>query len=131
MGDVLMRGKLLSVVERDGMHEVRNRLEAAHGCFLGCAGGGTRQLGDFGQFGFALDQREQAAFASSADDCITLPVSQTSLRTTIAGRSEMSILLGIRPRPAFLPARLLYRFPRRRRQRHKLPPSRLSCQIIW
>jgi hypothetical protein len=30
MGDVLMRGKLLSVVERDGVHEVRNRLEAAH-----------------------------------------------------------------------------------------------------
>jgi hypothetical protein len=39
MSDVLMRGKLLSVVERDGVHEVRNRLEAAHGCFLGCAGG--------------------------------------------------------------------------------------------
>ena len=29
------------------------------------------------------------------------------LRATMAGRSEMSILLGIRPRPAFLPARLL------------------------
>jgi hypothetical protein len=30
IGDVLMRGKLLSVVERDGVHEVRNRLEATH-----------------------------------------------------------------------------------------------------
>ena len=62
MGDVLMRGKLLSVVERDGVHEVADRLEATHGCLLCCAGGCTGQLGDFGQLGFALDQREQAAF---------------------------------------------------------------------
>ena len=31
MGDVLMRGKLLSVVEGDGVHEVADRLEATHG----------------------------------------------------------------------------------------------------
>src|SRR5271167_1619031 len=77
MGDVLMRGKLLSVVERDGVHEVADRLEATHGCLLRCAGGRTRQLGDFGQLGFALDQREQAAFVSGADDGVALPVSQT------------------------------------------------------
>ena len=36
------------------------------------------ELGDFGQFGFALDQREQAAFPSSADNCITLPARDDS-----------------------------------------------------
>ena len=36
-----------------------------------------RQLGDFSELGFALDQREQAAFVSSADDGVALPVSQT------------------------------------------------------
>src|SRR5262252_7797378 len=85
MGDVLMRGKLLSVVERDGVHEVRNRFEAAHGCFLGCA-------------------------PPLRPPLTTVSPSQSPrrvLRATIAGRSEMSILLGIRPRPAFLPARLL------------------------
>ena len=79
MGDVLMRGKLLSVVERDGVHEVADRLEPTHGCLLCCAGGCTRQLGDFGQLGFALDQREQAAFVPGADDGVALPVSQTGL----------------------------------------------------
>jgi hypothetical protein len=54
-----------------------------------------------------LDQGEQAAFVSGADDSVALPVSQTGLAATMAGRSEMSFLLGIRPRPAFLPARLL------------------------
>ena len=79
MGDVLMRGKLLSVVERDGVHEVADRLEATHGCLLCCAGSRTRQLDDFGQLGFALDQREQAAFVPGADDGVALPVSQTGL----------------------------------------------------
>ena len=30
MGDVLMRGEFLSVVEGDGVHEVADRLEATH-----------------------------------------------------------------------------------------------------
>ena len=33
---------------------------------------------DFGQLGFALDQREQAAFVPGTDNGIALPVSQTS-----------------------------------------------------
>ncbi len=37
----------------------------------------ARQFDDFGQLGFALDQREQAAFVSSTDNGIALPVSQT------------------------------------------------------
>ena len=74
MGDILMRGEFLSVVEGDGVHEVADRLEATHGCLLCCAGGRTRQLGDFSELGFALDQREQAAFVSGADDDITLAV---------------------------------------------------------
>ena len=76
MGDVLMRGEFLSIVEGDGVHEVTNRLEATHGCVLCCAGGRTRQLGDFGELGFALDQGEQAAFVPGADDGVALPVSQ-------------------------------------------------------
>jgi hypothetical protein len=48
MGDVLMRGEFLSVVEGDGVHEVADRLEATHGSLLCRAGGRTRQLGDFG-----------------------------------------------------------------------------------
>ncbi len=43
-----MRGKLLSIVEGDGVHEVADRLEATHGCLLCCAGGRTGQLDDFG-----------------------------------------------------------------------------------
>src|SRR5271169_1817647 len=78
MGDVLMRGEFLSVVEGDGVHEVADRLEATHGSLLCRAGGGTRQLGDFSELGFALDQREQAAFVSGADDGVALPISQTS-----------------------------------------------------
>jgi hypothetical protein len=77
MGDVLMRRELLSVVEGDGVHEVADRLEATHGCPLCCVGGRTRQLDDFGQLGFALDQREQAALVSGTDNGIALPVSQT------------------------------------------------------
>src|SRR5271157_3127164 len=42
MGDILMRGEFLSVVEGDGVHEVADRLEATHGCLLCCAGGRTR-----------------------------------------------------------------------------------------
>src|SRR5271165_2018215 len=61
---------------RRGVHEVADRLEATHGCLLCCAGGRTRQLGDFSELGFALDQREQAAFVSGADDGVALPVSQ-------------------------------------------------------
>ena len=94
MGDVLMRSKLLSVVERDRVHEVRNGLEAAHGCFLGCAGGRTGQLGDFGQFGFALDQREQAAFVSGTDNGVALPVSQTGFARDMVGRSECRFYWG-------------------------------------
>ena len=75
----LMRGKLLSVVERDGVHEVADRIEATHCCLLCCAGSRTRQLDDFGQLGFALDQREQAAFVPGADNGVALPVSQTGL----------------------------------------------------
>jgi hypothetical protein len=48
--------ELLSIVE--GEHEVADRLEATHGCPLCCVGGRSRQLDDFGQLGFALDQRE-------------------------------------------------------------------------
>jgi hypothetical protein len=107
MGDVLMRRELLSIVEGDGVHEVADRLEATHGCPLCCVGGRSRQLDDFGQLGFALDQREQAAFVSGTDNGVALPVSQTAFRATMVGRSEMSILSGIRPRPAFLPPRLL------------------------
>src|SRR4029077_924022 len=44
MGDVLMRGEFLSVVEGDGVHEVADRLEATHGSLLCRAGGPTRQL---------------------------------------------------------------------------------------
>ena len=58
MGDILMRGKFLSVVERDGVHEVVDRLEATHGCPLRSAGGGTWQLTDFGELRLSLDQRE-------------------------------------------------------------------------
>jgi hypothetical protein len=76
MGDVLMRSELFPVVEGDGAHEVADRLEATHGCPLCCVGGRTRQLDDFGQLGFALDQREQAALVSGTDN---LPVSQTGL----------------------------------------------------
>jgi hypothetical protein len=72
-----MRRELLSVVKGDGVHEVADRLEATHGCPLCCVGGRARQLDDFGQLGFALDQREQAAFVSGADDGVALPVSQT------------------------------------------------------
>ena len=107
MGDVLMRGEFLSVVEGDGVHEVADRLEATHGSLLCSAGGRTRQLDDFGQLGFALDQREQAALVSGADNGIALPVPRRALRATMVGRLEMSILSGIRPRPAFWPPRLL------------------------
>src|SRR5271165_2372166 len=62
---------------RRGVHEVADRLEATHGCLLCCARGRTRQLDVFGELGFALDQREQAAFVSGADDGVALPVSQT------------------------------------------------------
>ena len=67
MGDVLMRGEFLSVVEGDGVDEVADRLEATHGCLLCCAGSRTRQLDDFGQLGFALDPQgasENAYFRS-------------------------------------------------------------------
>ena len=77
VGDVLMRGEFLSVVEGDGVYEVADRLEATHGSLLCRAGGGTRQLGDFSELGFAFDQREQAAFVSSADDGVAFPISQT------------------------------------------------------
>ena len=77
MGDVLMRRELLSVVEGDGVHEVADWLEATHGCPLCCVGGRARQLDDFGQLGFALDQRELAALVSGTDNGIALPVSQT------------------------------------------------------
>src|SRR5208337_3396082 len=36
----------------------------------------ARRIGDFSELGFALDQREQAAFVSGADDSVALPVSQ-------------------------------------------------------
>ena len=107
MGDVLMRGEFLSVVEGDGVHEVADRLEATHGCLLCRAGGGTRQLGDFSELGFALDQREQAAFVSGADDGVALPISQTSFARDNGWTFGNVNFLGIRPRPAFLPARLL------------------------
>ena len=74
MGDVLMRRELLSVVEGDGVHEVADWLEATHGCPLCCVGGRPRQLDNFGQLGFALDQREQAAFVSGTDNGIALLV---------------------------------------------------------
>jgi hypothetical protein len=48
MSNILMRGKFLSVVERDGMHEVVDRLEATHSCPLCSAGGRTPQLAYFG-----------------------------------------------------------------------------------
>ena len=72
-----MRRELLSVVKGDGVHEVADWLEAKHGCPLCCVGGRTRQLDDFGQLGFALDQREQAALVSGTDNGIALPDSQT------------------------------------------------------
>jgi hypothetical protein len=72
-----MRSELLSVVEGDGVREVADWLEATHACCLCCVGGRPRQLDDFGQFGFALDQREQAALVFGTDNGIALPVSQT------------------------------------------------------
>ena len=78
MGDILMRGKFLSVVERDGVHIVVDRLEATHGYPLRSAGGGTWQLADFGELRLSLDQREQAAFVSGADNGVTLPIPQAS-----------------------------------------------------
>ena len=74
----------------------------------GCAGGRTRQLGDFGQLGFTLDQHEQAAFVTGADDGVALPQSTRRIyaRQTLDAR-KCAILSGITPRPARMPARLL------------------------
>jgi len=49
------------------------------------------QLNDFGQLGFALDQREHAAFVSSTDNGIALPVSQTGFARD-NGRTLSSLL---------------------------------------
>ena len=48
MGDVLMRGEFLSVVEGDGVHEVADRLEATHGSLLCRAGGRSGWLSEQG-----------------------------------------------------------------------------------
>src|SRR4029077_11194814 len=78
MGDTLMRGEFLSVVKRDGVHEVADRLEATYGCPLCSAGGRTRQLADFGEERLSLDQREQATFVSGAGNGVALPIPQAS-----------------------------------------------------
>ena len=78
MGDILMRSEFLSVVKRDGVHEVVDRLEATHGCPLCSAGGRTPQFADFGELRLSLDQREQATFVSGADNGVTLPIPQAS-----------------------------------------------------
>ena len=51
-----MRGKLLSIVEGDGVHEVADRPEAKHGCLLCCAGGRAGQLMIL--VSWVFDQRE-------------------------------------------------------------------------
>ena len=107
MGDVLMRGEFLSVVEGDGVHEVADRLEATHGSLLCRAGGGMRQLGDFSELGFALDQREQAAFVSSADDGVALPVSQTGFARDNGWTFGNVDSIGDQATSGVLPARLL------------------------
>ena len=107
MGDVLMRGKLLSVVERDGVHEVADRLEATTAAFCVARAVARGNL-------MILDNWVLRSTSVSKPPLCPAPTTVSPsqspkrvLRATMAGRSEMSILLGIRPRPAFLPARLL------------------------
>ena len=89
------------------MHEVADRLEATHGSLLCCVGGRTRQLDDFGQLGFALDQGEQAAFVSGADDGVALPISQTGFACD-NGRTLGNInSIGDQAASGVLPPRLL------------------------
>jgi hypothetical protein len=81
--------------------------------------------------GFTLDQREQAAFVSGADDSVALPVSQTGFARN-NGRTLGNVdSIGDQAASGVLAGTLVITFPRRRRLRHKLPPSRLSSQIIW
>ena len=107
MGDVLMRGEFLSVVEGDGVHEVADRLEATHGSL--CVARAVAR----GNLVILASWVLRSTSVSKPPLCPALTTVSPSqsprrvLRATMAGRSEMSILLGISSRPAFLPARLL------------------------
>ena len=78
--DFFPKGTDFSTIANAEVAKVERLLNARPRKSLGfrSPGGCTGQLGDFGQFGFALDQSAHAAFASSAAAWITLPVSQTS-----------------------------------------------------
>ena len=66
--DFFPKGTDFSTIANAEVAKVERLLNARPRKSLGfrSPGGCTGQLGDFGQFGFALDQSEQAAFASSA-----------------------------------------------------------------
>ena len=68
------------------------RLEAKHGSLLCRAAVARGNLVILAESGFALDQGEQAAFVSGADDSVALrSLPRRVLRATMAGCSEMSI----------------------------------------
>ena len=131
MGDILMRSKFLSVVKRDGVHEVVDRLEATHGCPLCSAGGRTPQFADFGELRLSLDQREQATFVSGADDGSPSQSPQASFARD-NGRTLGNVgSIWDQAASGVFAGTLVITFSVPPRLRHKLPPSRLSCQIIW
>ena len=76
LGDILVAGKLLAVVERNGVNQFLERTQQAGGGIPSLFGRPSDELVDQGETRLAVHKREQRALMSSADDGVALPVSQ-------------------------------------------------------
>ena len=80
MGDVLMRGEFLSVVEGDGVHEVADRLEATHGSHAVLA-----QQAD------VMDAIQRLRARAQANNKLTSTNEQTVIVQQVEGRQVIAI----------------------------------------
>ena len=76
---VLVKGELLAVIEGDRMNQIADRSQQTGGGFPDLPGRLSGEFADQGEARFAVHQRDERALMPSADDGITLPVTQAAL----------------------------------------------------
>lgn len=77
--DILVKGELLAVIESDRMNQVADRSQQTGSSFPDLPGRLSGEFADQGEARFAVHQRDERALMPSADDGVSLPVTQAVL----------------------------------------------------
>ena len=90
LGDLLVKGKLLAVVQGDSVNQFLKRSQQSGGGVPGLRGRFPGEFFNQGEARLALHQRDERALAFTADDGVTLPVAQAAF----AGNHRRAFLDG-------------------------------------